>query len=974
MASKSASFLSDTANDVCHHLGGDLAHCLMLLPSSLGADIVHHHLVGEQGDSLHAVLQVKYIDTWVIQQSGLQVPSHLELLTILYTCWQQLEHDITESFEQFYGWGSMLLQEFDVVDRYLVNAEALFQNVYEQKKFKPTFGQLSAAEQQAIASFWHTFKRQLSAHQQDFLTCWKLVSQLYTTFTEALLKQHKGYTGLCYKWVFEHLTPTFIAGVQQVVVIGFHDLPPATDKIFAWLHAQVPMSFYWDLDAAYMQDERQEAGYHLRSYQNKPYLQASFRQPFPNRIYDLPKKITLHECHSSISQLKRILEVLAPAWQDVAALQPQSIGIILADETLLVPLLAALPVPYASTYTTIGYPLVHTMAYQLVAQLCGFQLTLQQSPLSAHTLPTASVMSLLAHPWIQRCDRAGFMQMVARLQQDYPNSVPQHVLTSANRVYNTLFQPITSGIQLLHYLKTVVDLLLEQPPEQQVSDNDLLEQKALLLLQDKLAELHNHPEVLKGLSMEEIKCLFHACTQKVAVPFGKALHTTSVFILDISSTMNLDFQQVYILGMNEGCWPRKNNICSFIPYNLRRGYGLPTQTTSQASMEAYYFYRLFQRAEQIHITYTNTTRGADKSEMSRYVWQLLYESKLPIAQEKSAAMIVSAKTPPIIIHKDASIMATLDSYLATPTAPSANVFTPAALNTYIDCSLRFYFKYILQLKAALSDQETEAIQFGNIVHKVLEELYRTLLGQKTQVPVQQADIIALKSQVKQVLTRTLDTAIYSGCSQEGWVIEQAIIEKVVHKILDLDAAYVPFELWGIEVGHKGSLVTPFMLKDGKRMLLGGIIDRVDYRHGSIRAIDYKTGNDSTAAACMDSLFTQSTTRNKAFLQVMFYAWLLQRQPKYQAQAVMPLLITIRDIFQSDFDPRLKFTKHNQDLKKVHKKDDGLYVNDIAPYVPALEGCLNEVLTALLNPAVPFVQTDQLSTCSTCAYKRICQRM
>ena len=972
MVSKSASFLSDTVNDVCHHLGGDLAHCLMLLPSSLGADIVHNHLVGNTGGRAHNVWQVQYLDAWVIQQSGLQVPSHLELLTILYTCWQQLEHDITESFEHFYGWGSMLLQDFDMVDRYLVNAEALFQNVYEQKKFKPTFEQLSPAEQQAIASFWHTFKQKLSAHQQDFLTYWKLLSQLYTTFTETLLQQHKGYPGLCYRWVCAHLTTTLISGVRQVIVIGFNDLPPTTDKIFAWLHTQLPIYFYWDVDAAYMHDERQEAGYHLRSHQNKPYLQASLRQPFPKRIHDLPKKITLYECHSSISQVQRILEVLQPAWHDPAALQRQQIGIILADETLLVPLLAALPVPHASIYSTIGYPLIHTMGYQLVTQLCAFQLALQQSTLAVNTLPTAAVMSLLAHPWIQRCDKEDAMHMVARLQQDYPNSVPQHVLTSANRVYHSLFHPITSGIQLLHYLHTVVALLLERPSEQ-VSDNDRLEQQALLLLKDKLAELHNHPEVLKGLSMEEIKRLFHTFTQKVAIPFGTAWHTAPVFMLDISSTMNLDFQQVYILGMNEGCWPTKNNIGSVIPYNLRRGYGLPTQATSQASVEAYYFYRLFQRAEQIHITYTNATRRGNKSEMSRYVWQLLYESKLPIAQEKRAATIVSAKTPPIIVHKDASIMATLDSYLATPTAPAARVFTPAALNTYIDCRLRFYFKYILQLKASLPDQATEAIQFGTIVHKVLEELYRTLLGNQAQVTVQQADIIALQSQVKQVLTRTLDMVIYSGCSQEGWVIEQAIIAKVVHKILELDAAYVPFELWGIEVGHKGSLVTPFMLKDGKKMLLGGIIDRVDYRQGIIRAIDYKTGNDSTVATCMDSLFAQSTTRNKAFLQVMFYAWLLQRQPKYQAQAVMPLLITIRDIFQSDFDPRLKFTKHTQGLKKDHK-DDGLYVNDIAPYVPAWEGCLDEVLTTLFNPAVPFVQTDQLSTCSTCTYKKICQRM
>lgn len=974
MDAKSSSFLADTANDICHRLQGDFSHCLVLLPTSLGAEVFQHCVVQTTNTS-HALLQVNHIDAWVVQQSGLQEPNTLKLLTVLYTCWRQLKEDWDESFEQFYGFGSILLQDFDVIDRYLVHADQLFRNLYEQKKFQITFDQLSPEEQQAILSFWDTFKTNLSAHQQDFLTFWRLLAELYTSFTATLLRQHQGYIGLCYKWVCEHLKPCLLEGVKQVIVIGFNDLPPATDKLFAWMDAHAPTWFYWDLDAAYMQNDRQEAGHKLRSHQRKAYLKASFREPYPANIYNIPKKITLCECHTSISQVQRIAEALQPVWQDAAAVPPRQIGIILADETLLVSLLQALPIPYASIYATKGYPLIHTMAYQLMTRLMAFQLTLQQSSFAAQIFPTSSVIQVLTHPLIQAFDPEGAQQTVAMLQKDYPNSVPAHLLAAISSVYQTIFQPTLSGKQLLHYLVAVLDTLLAHTREGIADTGNTLAEQTMLLLKDKLEALQQHPEVVTGLSIDEVKRLFHAFTHGVEVPFTSAPHTAAVYIVDISATMNLDFKQVYILGMNEGCWPTKNSTASFIPYNLRRGYGLPTQSTSQASIEAYYFYRLLHRAEQVYITYSNVTSGGQKSEKSRYIWQLLYESQLPVEQEFPSSTVVNAAINPIIIHKDASIMAALDNYLAQEGAPAARIFTPAALNTYIDCSLLFYFKYIVKLPnaaSALDDKATEAIQFGTILHKVVEQLYQPLLGKQAQVVIQQADLIALTAQVEQVLTHTLDTYVYPGCAQEGWVIEQAVIERVIHKLLEWDAAYLPFELWGMEVGHNGSLVTPFRLRNGKTMLLGGVIDRVDHREGIIRVIDYKTGNDKTSAASMEGLFAQSSTRNKAFLQVLFYAWLIKRQPKYAAKAVLPLLLNIKDIFQPSFDPRLRFTKNTAGPKPNSSED--VYINDITSYIPQWEGCLDEVLTALFDSEIPFVQTEQLYICSACPYNRICQRM
>jgi CRISPR/Cas system-associated exonuclease Cas4 (RecB family) len=968
------SFLEEVAHDLGKEWQGNFTRCLVILPTTQGAEVLQRLLLAQTQKPQH-LPQIVTLEAWVLQHSRSQLTPTFQLVTLLYECLQQLQ-PIKETFEQFYGWGCMLLQDFDIIDKCLVNAEQLFANLYEHKVLTPTYEQLSAAQKEAIQSFWNTFGTRLSTEQNDFLQFWKLLPQLYTTFTQHLLDQERGYVGLCYRMLCNNLDNELLAPYQRAAVIGFNALHPAEEKIFAWLYAQLPTRFYWDVDAYYMEDEQQEAGRYLRAHQQRPYFQASFQQPYPSRIRGTSKKITFLECDTEIGQAQLVGEQIQQLIQTQGhRMEPRQVVVVLANEKLLVPLLQALPADCPPIYTTIGYPLMHTTTYQLVEQLIAFQAALSEVDLPPGYFPTSEIIQLLQQPSIRAFDPAISTQTIKMLIKSYPHQVPQEVIIAASTLYQAMFKPVLPGIALLVYLQAILLLLAEQ----QVDSKPMwegLEKQAITLLQEQLTTLQQYPQLFSNLPTDRLVKFFRQLIQPLRIKADSPITEPSIFIVRIWETANLDFESIFIIGMNEGTLPAKNGQGSFIPYNLRRGYGLPTMDTFQASLDAYYFYRLLQRSQQVQITYSTSTGGSAKKEMSRYLWQLLYESKLPIEKRKLTSTIHTTTIHPIVIQKDPSVLASLQRYLVTP-GQSAHTLTPAALNTYLDCSLQFYFRYILDLQVPqqLPGEGIEAVRFGTLVHEVLEKLYASFQVINQEKLIQRSDIESLRQQLPELLGSIIAKTEQGELQGGQSIIEQEMVQKVVDKVLTLDEAYAPFELIGVEMGRKEPLITHFKLRDGKEFILQGIIDRADYKQGIVRVIDYKTGSDSSYADSIGSLFARTPRRNKAFLQTFLYAWLLQRQERYKSKQVVPTLVSTRAIFQPDFDPRLKLPLEREDVGAEVKNaaKDYAYIDAMAPYQQEFEEDLERLLTELLDPQVPFLQTDSQQICTTCPYNRICQR-
>jgi hypothetical protein len=918
------------------------------------------------------------------QLSPLRQAQPLLLTHILYQTLQALQPQ-EEPFEQFYFWGNQLLQDLDIIDKYLVNATHLFTDLSQQKALSLSYDYLTEAQRTAIQSFWKNFEQRLSTHQQGFLRLWKLLPQVYQHFKQRLQTQGIGYQGLCYTAAYDALVQgTATVQYDQLVFAGFNALTPIEEKILAWYQENRAAEFHWDVDAYYMEDTRQEAGHYLRAHQQKLYFQASFAQPFPKRIAAGTQEINLTAVASEVGQAQVIgaqLQALMEA--QGADFVPRKTAIVVANEALFLPVLHALPLDTTQVSTHLDYPLKNTAIYRLLEHILALQVSNTQEKCPPGYWITNHVLAVLNHPHVMGYNTDLVQATINRIQKTKRSYVAQDALAQENPLYATIFKVLKPQDHLLPYLIAVLRCIEVYAQEAALSLRPL-EKMALQKLLQQLGKLQ---EVLMPppTKHEALRHLLRQLVQSVRLPLGRQ-SLNGIQILDVLATHNLDFDHVFIVGMNEGHFPAQAGPASFIPHNLRKGYGLPTADKHQAALYAYHFYRLLQRAQKVYITYSTQTSSGGQGEMSRYVWQLLYESKLRLKKNVIAQPISLATTQPISIPKKGRVLQQVRKFILQPDGTVQHL-TPSALNTYLDCSLRFYFQYLAQLKApAPPQQATHALVFGNLLHVVMERLYTPIMNKKQGQPLQPQDLAAMQKKVARVVKDAFVSTFHPEqhdlvALQGDNAIAQAVMTKLVSNILVLDQAYAPFILIGLEMGRQTPLYLDFELSPAMSVRLRGIIDRVDWKAGVFRVLDYKTGLDEKKIQRVSTLFDQvATRRNKAAFQTLFYAWLFQQQgqphvaaplaPGHQASSSegvksMPGLLNTRQIFDDNFDPRFFL---QQPGSRTY-----IPIDDIKNHQEAWEQGLRQTLLELLDPAVSFTQTDDETRCVSCPYKSICQR-
>jgi RecB family exonuclease len=919
------------------------------------------------------------------QLSPLRQAHPLLLTHMLYQTFQALQPQ-EEPFEQFYFWGNLLLQDLDVIDKYLVNAAHLFTDLSHYKALSLSYDYLTEAQRTAIQSFWKNFQQKLSTHQQDFLRLWKLFPQVYQHFRQRLQAQGIGYQGLCHRAAYEVLVQgTAQPQSGQFVFAGFNALTPVEEKVMRWYQTHLPTAFYWDVDAYYMEDTQQEAGIYLRAHQQQPHFRASFVQPFPKRLAAGTQEVYLTAVASEVGQAQEVgaqLQALMEA--QGAAFVPSKTAIVIANESLLLPVLHALPLEAIQVSTNLGYPLKDTITCRLLEDLLALQVPTTQEKCLPGYWHAHHVLAVLNHPHVRGCNANLAQATIGSIQATKSSYVAQETLTQDHPLYVTIFKVLDSQTHLLQYLVAVLRCI-EVYAQEGVIPLHVLERSALQQLLQQLGRLQ---EVLvtPSIKCEALLQLLRQLIKSVQLPLGRQ-SLDGIQVLDVLATHNLDFDHVFIVGMNEGHFPAQVSPASFIPYNLRKGYGLPTADQHQAALYAYHFYRLLQRAQQVYITYSTQTATRNQGEMSRYLWQLLYESKLRLKKKVVAQPIYLATVQPIVILKKDAVLRQLEKFILQPDG-TVRPLTPSALNTYLDCSLRFYFQYLAQLKApAPPQQATNALVFGNLLHEVMEKLYAPLMHKKQGRPLQPQDLVVLQKKaaltVQDVFASTFHPEQHQLVEvQGGDAIAQAVMTKLVSKILALDQAHAPFVLIDLEMGRQMPLYIDFNLNATVHVRLQGIIDRVDWKEGVFRVLDYKTGLDEKNIKSVAGLFDRvATKRNKAAFQTFFYAWLFQQQrlprvvatslaPGYAASLseeveIMPGLLNTRQLFDAHFDPRFF----------VQRPGSRTYmpIENITIYQDAWEQGLRQTLVALLDPAVPFVQTTDETRCASCPYKGICQR-
>lgn len=907
------------------------------------------------------------INDLFMQLSGKHPADKIQMLFRLYELYKQRSGS-SESFDEFIYWGEMLLNDFDDIDKYMVDARMLFRNVSDLKSLDDDFNYLSPEQVQAIRSFWSSFyPKGDSPNQQHFLELWEILYDLYAGLRTSLAKDGCGYDGMIFREVVEQLEkePMSDFPFDRVVFVGLNALSVSEERLLLALQKKGVADFYWDYVGPWVTDPDNKASFflerNLRLFPSRMELPATEPVQAEIRVLGVPSAI------GQAKQVYPILQALADEQQltDESALRT---AIVLPDEHLLVPVLNAIPEAIQHINVTMGYPLAGTP----VAALMEYILTLQKNIRYIDRVPVfyfRDVLPILNHQYVM----AAAPEEVSQLVKD---------MTAGNRIYvyaadlnrhellSILFTPVQNTEELSDYLIHVLEALnaclrnnRPNPDDEEMISNST--QTAAGIEQEFIfhyfATVNRMKEVMREAKIEmrldTYFRLLKRMTDLITIPFeGEPL--SGLQVMGVLETRALDFDRLIILSMNEGIFPLKKVANSFIPYNLRRGFGLPTYE-HQDSVWAYHFYRLIRRAKQVTLLYDTRTTGLQTGEVSRFVHQLRYHYQYPLIDELVVYDVASSAVPPISVQKTAEVEKLLSDFLSGGT----RALSASAINTYLDCPLKFYFSVLEQIQE--EDEITETVErdvFGSILHKVMEDLYAPFKGKLVT-----ADLLKLLRKDQPLLTGTIARAfaelffkspVVRSLEGENFLTGE-MIRKYAEKILEQDARFTPFHYIESEKKVRATIT----LSDKRAVQLKGFIDRVDSLDRVLRIVDYKTGSGKLEFESVEGLFDkEAKDRPKAVMQVFLYAWMYQQLPEYTGMPIQPAIYYLRTLFQRSFDPVVEQKKGRGKADKVNSFQD--FASD---FEDKLRQCLDEIF----DLDIPFTQTETGKACAYCSFRGLC---
>ena len=902
------------------------------------------------------------INDLFIQLSGKQSADRISMLFILYDIYIR-QSGSTETFDEFLYWGEMLLNDFDDIDKYMANARMLFSNVTDLREIENDFDFLSDEQIAAIRSFWSSFyPRGDTPNQQQFLAVWQVLYDLYEEFRATLAAEGKGYEGMIFREVVESMERGESPDLpyEQIVFVGLNALSVSEERFLAQLQKREIADFYWDYVSDKVTDPDNKASYFVS--RNLKSFPSSMKLPPEEKV---KTEIEVIGIPSGIGQAKHVYTLLSDWCKEAEMSSEEALrtAVILPDEHLLIPVLNAIPEQIRRINVTMGYPLAGTP----VASLIEYILALQKNVRYIDRNPLfyfRDVLPVLNHRYILSTSPEIISSLVKEITENNKIYI-SHTELEKTPLLEILFTPVTGVeafsdylIKVLEELNKVMSALSDEEEEDAPQRTNDLEQEFIF---HYFTTVNRMKEVMKDARIEmKIDTFFRLLkrvTDTITIPFhGEPL--SGLQIMGVLETRALDFDRLIILSMNEGIFPQRKAANSFIPYNLRRGFGLPTYE-HQDSVWAYHFYRLIERASHVSLLYDTRSNGLQTGEVSRFVHQLHYHYEVPMRDKLVVYNVSSSKTPPLTVPKREDIMRRLDAYRKG----GSKAISASAINTYLDCPLKFYFSVVEGIREEEEVSETiESDVFGSILHKVMEELYKPFQGKMVTVDLLKAirkDTALLTGAIARAFaSEFFKTEVVRSLTGQNYLIGE-MIRKYVEKILERDGKLTPF----VYIESERKINGLISLSDHSEIRLKGFIDRVDEVLDAIRIIDYKSGSGTTTFSSIESLFNkEEKDRAKAVMQVFMYCWMYAHFTENKGKTIQPGIYYVRSLFSDPFDPSVY---HRIERGKSEK------VEDFSGYAQAFEEGLRGCLDEIFNPEIPFTQTPTGKACSYCPFKGIC---
>ena len=928
-------FLHEVARDLYERYGEGLSDRALLFPSRRARLFFVDALTGIAGRPMWQPQWVT-VDDLMAEISGLHTGDRVRLITELYKIYSEYH---AEPFDKFYFWGDMLLTDFDTIDKYRIDAAMLFRNISEIKEIEADISYLTPAQLQ-ILRFWSSLgdEADLSAEKRKFLAIWKTLGPVYRRFRERLAELGIAYNGMVQRAAADRIREGGYAFPEprRYVVAGFNALSECEKVLFRFLSTAAETDFYWDYDSYYKDRPEQEAGMFVR----ENIVQFPPRGAVSHDNMERPKELTAVAAVSNAVQCKHAAAIL----RELAAAGPldKRTAVVLTDENLLLPLLYALPPEIGRVNVTMGYPLRSSLAYTFVERLVELQAH-RRTKGAGCTFYHADAVGSLAHPYIADGD--------ARVTRAMPDEIVRDRRISIDARW--------LGRHVSDWLLRVTAAVARMPYE---GDDARQRVEFLAVIAEELTKLRNSlDECDIELTPEVYASLLRRHLQTLRIPYeGEPLE--GVQIMGILETRNLDFDNVILLSMNDDNFPGNHMAqASFVPYNLRAAYGLPTPEHHEG-VYAYYFYRLVQRARRVWMLYCSHADDKSTGEPSRYIYQLDYESGFPVKRVEVGVDVNLAETAPIEVAKDEGVMRRLERF----TDPESKAtLSPTAFFRYVACPLRFYFHSVARLEADDEiSEEVDAPMFGTILHAAVQKLYARIVGElhpgdTLRTMLRTGEVAAaVEAAINENYLR--DTAATAGDYTGNLLLVKDIVTRYLRGgVMPYDAAHDAFTVTGLEQ----EVAYGFDFESAGRplrMKFAGIADRIDVlEDGTLRVVDYKTGAPHLEFAGVESLFRgEGKQRLSNILQTLLYAMMLYRTRGADA---VPALYYVRAMNRPDYLPTLD------------DRETGLRGAGYTLYAERFEELVGETLAELYDPSVPFRQCEDADTCNFCDFNVICKR-
>lgn len=881
------------------------------------------------------------INTLFSNLSGLRTSDRLYVMQVLYDIYVKHTKS-TETIDDFFFWGDMLLNDFDDIDKYLVDAQKLLTNLADYQELSSDYDFLTSEQREAIETFWGNLRPSKEKENEKlFISLWESLYPIYSELKEELRVKGEGYEGMIYRDVAEKLdnspsVETLLSKYKKVVFVGLNALNECEKILLDKLKKEGKADFYWDYYGEIISDSKNKSS-RFMSENVKTYT-SDYRIQDDSAPSNPPPYIEVIGVPSMVGQTRyvaKILDDITSNGEGAERIDSLSTAVVLPDERCLMPLINAIPEYINKVNVTMGFPLSNSNVASFISSVS--ELNKRIKIFSEEVcFYYSDVLNLLDHPFI------------VTILNDKAKEIKEYIIKN-----NLIFVP-SKELRKGRLLEIVFD-----PKNYNIPDN---EDKILTIAHYGEAILMELKEHLNDMDKEFIyyysTCInrlknlnllinidtYYRLLQKVvsttSVPFeGEPL--AGLQIMGPLETRALDFENLIILSVNEGVFPSKNIPSSFIPYNLRKGFSLPTYEY-QDSISAYHFYRSIYRAKNLYLIYDTRTEGLTTGEVSRYVKQLKYHHLTPLVEKKVSYDLPLKSVSNIEIEKRDEMF---DKFIN-----QSKVFSPSSIDTYLNCSLKFYYQNIADLKEPDSViDEVESTVFGKLFHHILEKVYSPYIGKMVNERDLRAIIKNIENSNDIVLEAFKKILSVSEISGKNKIIE-ALLKEGVITTLKYDLTRLPFTYINSEM----KLSTPIAILNGsKSVKLFGIIDRVDSKEGILRIIDYKTGGVQSSFREVASMFDVGSS-SRPYTAFQLFCYLLLAKNKG--------LVT--DVSRSNmvvYSLREIFTTTPSEMEVTNGQ------------LEEFETYLCSTIEEILDISKPFKSTENQDICKNCPFKVLCNR-